>query len=164
MKVDQPTLPASVSLGSEQAAVTGGITPTPPSEQGGAILQKATRAQLGRLPLLASKPAAEAAPQRPADRFDRIFVIDSDDPGVSVNPGDKRPDLSHGQSVARLVDAIYNTWRKPGDARRTPIDLILRVGQRGIGWAVWNFSGKFGICDDANRAWRTALPDALTGR
>jgi endoglucanase len=36
--------------------------------------------------------------------------------------------------------------------------------KRGIGWAVWNFSGKFGIYDDANRVWRAELKDALTGR
>jgi hypothetical protein len=60
-----------------------------------------------------------------AGRYQRIVVIDNtEEPGISFNPSDKVPDLSHLETVRTIINAGVNGSRQPGQPGYVPIESI----------------------------------------
>lgn len=71
------------------------------------------------------KAAAGGQPVTPpAGRYQRVVVIDSKETGISINPSDKVPDLTHGEVVRGIINTGINGSRQPGQAGHVPIELI----------------------------------------
>jgi hypothetical protein len=72
-------------------------------------------------------PRAPDAP--PAGRYQRVIVIDEfNGGGISINPSDKVPDLSHGEVVRGILNAGINGGRQPGQAGYVPIERVALEG------------------------------------
>jgi hypothetical protein len=72
-------------------------------------------------------PRAPGAPT--AGRYQRVIVIDEfEGGGISINPSDKVPDLSHGEVVRGIINAGINGGRQPGQAGYVPIEPIALEG------------------------------------
>ncbi len=71
-----------------------------------------------------SSGASTAGPVSPTYR--RVIVVDefARRLGLSFNPGDKVPDLAHGEVIRAILNAGINRGVKPGTARYVPIDAV----------------------------------------
>lgn len=82
---------------------------------------------LAKLPL-SQRPAPKplgASAAKPAP-YHRIIVIDDFAKllGLSVNPGDKVPDLSHGGVIKAILNAGVNARLQPGERGHVPIESV----------------------------------------
>ncbi len=109
----------------QDTAARGPATPASTKEPGGVHSAPVLAKSLTRL----GAPQGNAPPREAnapaAGRYQRVIVIDEfKGAGISINPSDTVPDLSHGDIVRGIIDAGINSGRQPGQAGYVPIETI----------------------------------------
>ena len=107
----------------KQETAGGPAMPASAQEPGGVHTATVHAKSLQRI----GAPQGNASPRDPnaptAGRYQRVIVIDEfKGGGISINPSDKVPDLSHGEVVRGIIDAGINGGRQAGQAGYVPIE------------------------------------------